>query len=171
MPHATLRDLDLEGKRVLVREDFNVPRDKQSGAITDTTRLEAALPTIRLLLERGAAVILLSHLGRPDGQPDPKYSLAPVAEALSKLLGQPVRFVPDTVGEQARVAAAQIKPGEVVLLENVRFYRGEEENDPQFARSLASLATCTSTTPSGPRTAPTPPPPAWPPTCRPRPGC
>src|SRR5436190_13022275 len=104
MPFATLRDLDLQGKRVLVREDLNVPRDRQSGAITDTTRLRAAIPTIQAIREAGGKVILLSHLGRPDGKPDPKYSLAPVAEALPELLEAPVTFVPDTVGPQAQAA-------------------------------------------------------------------
>jgi phosphoglycerate kinase len=139
MPYATLRDLDVRGKRVLVREDLNVPLDKQSGAIADDTRLRAAVPTIRALLDAGAAVILLSHLGRPDGTPNPKLSLAPVARALSALLGTEVRFVPDVVGEQARQAAAALQPGQVLLLENVRFDPREEANDPEFARALASL--------------------------------
>jgi phosphoglycerate kinase len=139
MAYATLRDLDVRGKRVLVREDLNVPLDKQSGAISDDTRLRAAVPTVRALLEAGAGVILLSHLGRPDGKPNPKLSLAPVARALSSLLGTEVRFVPDTVGEGATRAAAALRPGEVLLLENVRFHPEEEANDPGFARALAAL--------------------------------
>src|SRR5207237_310966 len=116
--------------RVLLREDLNVPRDKQTGAISDTTRLRAAIPTIKAIQEAGGKVILLSHLGRPEGQPNPKYSLAPVADALAELLGAQVTFVPDTVGQQAQEAVARMQPGDVVLPENVRFNPGEEANDP-----------------------------------------
>ncbi len=139
MPYRTLRDLDLRGKRVLLREDLNVPLDKQTGAVTDTTRLRAAIPTIRYLQRQGAKVILLSHLGRPEGKPNPKLSLAPVARELSNLLGEGVEFVPDTIGEQAKQAVAALQPGEVLLLENVRFFPGEEQNDPRFAQALAAL--------------------------------
>jgi len=139
MPKKTIDDIDVRGKRVLVRVDVNVPQDEH-GAITDDTRIRATLPTIHALLERGAAVILMSHLGRPKGKPDPRYSLAPVAERLSALLGQPVPLAPDCVGPRVVTLAHALQPGQTLLLENPRFHPEEEANDPVFARSLADLA-------------------------------
>ncbi len=127
----------MRGKRVLVREDLNVPMS--AGEVADFTRIEAAIPTLRTLHERGARVIVLSHLGRPGGKADPTYSLRPVAPALGKRLGVPVAFAADCVGPAARDAVAKLKNGDVLLLENVRFHAGEESNDPAFARELASL--------------------------------
>lgn len=135
----TVRDVDVSGKRVLVRCDFNVPQDG-SGKITDDTRIRAALPTIRYLVESGAAVILCSHLGRPKGKTDPKYTLAPVAQRLSELLQMPVELAPDVCGDGAKAMAGALRPGHVMLLENVRFRPEEEKNDPAFAKELASLA-------------------------------
>jgi phosphoglycerate kinase len=122
----TIRDLNLAGRRVLMRVDFNVPQDKATGAITNNQRIAAALPTIKYALGQGAAVVLMSHLGRPDGKPAAKYSLRPVAAELEKLLGRPVRFLPDCVGPEVEAACAQLRPGEVVLLENLRFHLEEE---------------------------------------------
>ena len=122
----TIRDLDLAGKRVLMRVDFNVPQDKVTGAITNTQRITAALPTIKYALEKGASVVLMSHLGRPDGQKIAKFSLKPVAAELEKLLGRPVKFLDDCVGPAVEAACAALKPGEVVLLENLRFHLEEE---------------------------------------------
>jgi phosphoglycerate kinase len=138
MDKATVRDVDVRGKRVLERVDFNVPLD-ENGHITDDTRIRASLPTIHYLLDSGASVILMSHLGRPKGTPNPKYSLQPVAERLSELLGQPVRLAPDCVGPEVERLAAALQPGEVLLLENLRFHPEEEANDTAFARQLASL--------------------------------
>lgn len=134
----TVRDIDVRGKRVLVRCDFNVPMD--GGEITDDRRITSALPTIQFLREQGAVVILCSHLGRPKGGPEPKYSLAPVAARLSELLGSPVPLAADCVGPAAKAVVEAAKPGDVVLLENVRFHPEEEKNDPAFAAELASLA-------------------------------
>ena len=134
----TLDQLDVRGKRVLTRVDFNVPM--QDGVISDDTRIRAALPTIQALLDGGAAVLLVSHLGRPKGKVDPAYSLAPVAFRLGELLGRDVRLAADVVGPSARALAEQLRPGEVALLENVRFEPGEERNDNQLARQLAALA-------------------------------
>jgi len=134
----TIDQLDLSGKRTLVRVDFNVPMDK-SGNVTDVTRLQAALPTIRMAMEKGAKTILLSHLGRPKGKRVPEMSLAPVAPRLSTLLGKQVPFVPDCVGEEAEKAVAAMKPGDVLLLENVRYHAEEEKNDEGFGRKLAAL--------------------------------
>ena len=131
-------DLDVTGKKVLVRVDFNVPI--KEGKIKDDTRVTAALPTIQYLLEHGAAVILMSHLGRPKGQPNLEFSLRPVAEHLAKLVAAPVKFAEDCRGEIAKAAARALKPGEVLVLENTRFYAEEEKNDPQMAADLASLA-------------------------------
>ncbi len=122
----TIRDLNLSGKRVLMRVDFNVPQDKQTGAITNTARIAAALPTIQYALEKGASVVLMSHLGRPDGQKIAKFSLKPVAAELEKLLGKPVQFLDDCVGPAVEAACAKLKPGQVVLLENLRFHLEEE---------------------------------------------
>lgn len=134
----TVEDIDPEGKKVLVRCDFNVPLDGER--ITDDRRITEALPTIKYLLGHGAAVILASHLGRPKSGPSPEFSLAPVAKRLTELLGQEVRLLPDCVGPQVEAACKTLQPGEVVLLENVRFHPEEEKNDPVFARQLASLA-------------------------------
>ncbi len=136
----TLDQLEVGGKRVLVRVDFNVPLD--DGAVGDDTRIRAALPTIEKLLERDAAVILCSHLGRPKGERVPALSLEPVAEHLSSLLGREVAFAPDCVGPTARDAAGELAPGDVLLLENLRFHGAEEQNDPEFAQQLAELADC-----------------------------
>lgn len=135
----TIRDIDLQGKKVLLRADYNVPLGSK-GEITDDYRLQQSLPTVEFLLEHGAAVIICSHLGRPDGKPDPKFSLFPVAKRLKELLKKNVEFVPDCVGERAQKAAHDIKPGEVVLLENLRFHAEEEQNDEGFAKQLAALA-------------------------------
>jgi len=124
----TVRDVNLKGKRVIMRVDFNVPQDKVTGAISNTKRIEAALPTIKYVLDQGASVVLMSHLGRPDGKVIAKFSLKPVAEALEKLLGKPVKFLPDCFGPavEAACAAGAVKPGEVILLENLRFHIEEE---------------------------------------------
>ncbi|MGH2457805.1 MAG: phosphoglycerate kinase [Chloroflexota bacterium] len=135
----TVAEVPVAGRRVLVRVDFNVPMDA-AGDITDDRRIRAALPTIQFLIDHGARVILVSHLGRPGGQPNPTYSLRPVAARLQQLLGQPVTFVPETVGPVAEAAVQKLLPGQVALLENVRFYPGEERNDPGFAEQLAKLA-------------------------------
>jgi 3-phosphoglycerate kinase len=139
MNKKTVRDIDVKGKKVLVRCDFNVPLDAD-GNITDETRVNAALPTIKYLLDNGAAVILCSHLGRPKGAFNPKYSLKPVAKSLSQKLGFEVKLAEDVVGPSARALAAAVKPGAAVLLENVRFMPGEEKNDPELSKALASLA-------------------------------
>ena len=135
----TIEDIDVSGKKVLVRCDFNVPLN-ESNVITDETRIDAALPTIKYLLSHAAAVILCSHLGRPKGAFNMKYSLAPVAKSLSEKLGIEVRLAKDVIGDDARKLAAEVKPGEAILLENVRFHAEEELNDPAFAKALASLA-------------------------------
>ena len=139
MAIRSVRDLDIAGKRVLVRVDFNVPL-LPDGSVGDDTRLRASLPTIRYLLEQGAAVISMSHLGRPKGGPDPKLSLRPVAARLAELLGQPVQFAPDCVGAETVALARSLRPGQVLLLENLRFHPEEERNDPAFAQQLAALA-------------------------------
>lgn len=139
MDKKTVRDLDVDGKKVLVRVDFNVPLNDK-GEITDDTRITASLPTIQYLLEQKAAVILMAHLGRPKGQVKPELSLAPVAKHLGKLLGKKILFAPDCVGEVAQAAASKLKPGHILLLENLRFHKEEEKNDMEFAEKLASLA-------------------------------
>lgn len=139
MDKKTVRDLDVAGKKVLVRVDFNVPLNDK-GEITDDTRITASLPTIQYLLEQKAAVILMAHLGRPKGQVKPELSLAPVAKHLGKLLGKKILLAPDCVGEAAQAAASKLKPGHILLLENLRFHKEEEKNDMEFAEKLASLA-------------------------------
>jgi phosphoglycerate kinase len=138
MNKKTIRDIDFKHKRLLVRVDFNVPL--KDGKVTDDTRIRAALPTIKYLIEGGGEVVLCSHLGRPKGGPDPKFSLAPAAARLSELLGQSVPLVADCVGIVAENAAAEMLPGQVILLENVRFHPEEEKNDPVFAQRLSVLA-------------------------------
>ncbi len=140
MSFATLDDLDCAGKRVLLREDFNVPL--KDGAILDYTRIDAALPTLRRLQAKGARTVVLSHLGRPKGKVDERYSLRVVAEALAKRLGCPVAFATDSIGEAARSTVAALEPGGIALLENVRFHPGEESNDTEFARALAENGDC-----------------------------
>lgn len=139
MDKKTVRDLDVAGKKVLVRVDFNVPLNDK-GEITDDTRITASLPTIQYLLEQKAAVILMAHLGRPKGHVKAELSLAPVAKHLGKLLGKKILFAPDCVGEAAQAAASKLKPGHILLLENLRFHKEEEKNDMEFAEKLASLA-------------------------------
>jgi len=134
-----LQDLDVRARRVLMRVDFNVPLD-DAGRITDDKRIRAALPSIRYVLDRGGSLILMSHLGRPKGKPDPKLSLAPCAHRLSELLGKPVRLLPDCVGPEVESACRELKPGEAVLLENLRFHEEEKSGDEAFASRLASLA-------------------------------
>lgn len=134
-----LKDVDVSGKKVLCRVDFNVPIDDQ-GQVADDSRIQAALPTIRYLLDQGSRLILASHLGRPKGVPDPQYSLAPVAIRLGQLLKQTVTMAPDCVGEDTRLLIEQLENGQLILLENVRFHPGETANDPDFAGQLAALA-------------------------------
>jgi phosphoglycerate kinase len=158
----SIEQLELGGRRAFVRADLNAPLEH--GAVSDDTRLTAVLPTLRLALERGAAVVLASHLGRPKGGPDPTYSLRPVAERLTALLEQPVPLAPDCVGEAVERMAHELKPGQVLLLENLRFHREEEAWPP--------WPTCTSTMPSRPPIEPTRPSLRSPITCgRPPPGC
>jgi phosphoglycerate kinase len=133
----TTDGLDVKGKRVLVRADLNVP--VRNGEVTDATRLERVLPGLTDLARRGARVIVISHFGRPKGAPDPEFSLRPVADRLSKLLGRPVAFAPDCIGGVAEKVVASLTPGEIAVLENLRFHKGEEKNDPAFAEALARL--------------------------------
>jgi len=134
----TIKDVDVKEQRVLVRVDFNVPLDE--GTVADDTRIQAALPTIEYLLGKNAAVILCSHLGRPKGEVKPEFSLRPIAEHLATLIEPPVTFIEDCIGGKAEKAAANIKPGEVLVLENTRFHPGEKQNDPEMAKQLAALA-------------------------------
>ena len=134
----SVKDIDVKGKKVLVRVDFNVPI--KDGKITDDTRIRAALPTINYLIDQGAMLILCSHLGRPKDEPDPAYSMKPVAEYLGELLNKKVAFAEDCIGPKAEAAAAALKPGDVLVLENTRFHKEEKKNDPEMARQLASLA-------------------------------
>mgnify|MGYP004630120595 FL=1 len=139
MSKKTVKDIDLRGKKVFVRCDFNVPMDENQN-ITDNRRIVAALPTIKYLIEQNCKIILSSHLGRPKGEFKPEFSLAPVAKELSKLLGQEVLMAKDVIGESAKTLAANLQEGQVMLLENVRFHREETDNDPEFAKELASMA-------------------------------
>ena len=139
MNKKTFKDIDVAGKKVFVRVDFNVPMD-ESYKILDDTRIKAAVPTINYLIHQGAKVILCSHLGRPKGMFNPKYSLAPVAKRLSELLNMSVKMASDCIGESAKKLTEEMKNGEIVMLENIRFYKEEEENDDQFAKDLANLA-------------------------------
>ena len=139
MNKKTVKDIDLKGKKVFVRCDFNVPMDEKQN-ITDNTRIVAALPTIKYLLEQNCKIILASHLGRPKGEVKPEFSLKPVAKELSKLLGKEVIMANDVIGEDATTKASNLKEGEIMLLENVRFHREETDNEPEFAKKLASMA-------------------------------
>ena len=140
MNKKTVKDIDVKGKKVLVRCDFNVPIDSETGEITDNRRIRAALPTIQYLLDHNAKVILCSHLGRPKGEFNLKYSLKPVAEELSKLLNKDVKLAKDVIGESAKELTSNMKEGDIVLLENVRFHKEEEQNDPEYSKALASMA-------------------------------
>jgi phosphoglycerate kinase len=138
MDKKTVKDIDLKGKRVIMRVDFNVPMDK--GVVTDDKRIKASLPTIQYILEQGASLVLMSHLGRPKGAGfEAEFSLKPASETLAKLLGKPVKMAPDCIGPEVEAMAKELKPGEVMLLENVRFHKEEEKNDPEFAKKLAAL--------------------------------
>ena len=139
MNKMTVKDIDVTGKRVLVRVDFNVPLDAATGAITDDSRIRASLPTIKYLIERRARIILMSHLGRPEGKPSKEFSLAPLAERLSQILEKTVVFTPDCIGPNVEKSVASMKAGDVLLLENLRFHAGEEKGDETFARALARL--------------------------------
>ena len=139
MNKKTVRDIDVNGKKVLVRCDFNVPQT-EDGTITDNRRIVSALDTIKYLIEHNAKVILCSHLGRPKGEFKKEFSLAPIAKELSKLLGKEVKLAKDVIGEDAKELTNNMQNGDVVLLENVRFHREETDNDPEFAKKLASLA-------------------------------
>ena len=140
MNKKTVKDIDVNGKKVLVRCDFNVPIDSETGKITDNRRIRAALPTIQYLLDHNAKVILCSHLGRPKGEFNLKYSLKPVAEELSKLLNKDVKLAKDVIGESAKELTSNMKERDIVLLENVRFHKEEEQNDPEYSKALASMA-------------------------------
>src|SRR5580658_5795432 len=142
MAKLTVRDLDVRGKRVFLRVDYNVPLEEKDGqmVITDATRIVETLPTLKLLIEKGGKLILTAHMGRPKGKKEPTMSLKPVATKLSELLGKPVVFVDDCIGAQVENVVAAMKDGDVVLLENVRYYNEEEKNDPAFAEKLAKVA-------------------------------
>ena len=163
-PFRTLDEVDVSGKRVLLRVDLNVPTE--NGRVTDTTRIERVASTITEIADKGGKVIMLAHFGRPKGARDEAYSLRPVAAAVSEVIKRPVAFATDCIGETAAAAIAKLKNGDILLLENTRFYKGEEKNDPASSRSSPSSATSMSTTPSPPRTAPTPRPKASPTSCR-----
>ncbi len=137
MNKKTVKDIDLKGKRVLMRVDFNVPMSE--GKVTDDKRIKAALPTIKYVLEQGASVMLMSHLGRPKGGPDPEFSLKAASEALAALLDKPVKMAPDCIGPEVEKIAKELKPGEVLMLENTRFHKGEEKNDLDLAKQMAAL--------------------------------
>src|SRR5437762_4073463 len=142
MPKLTVKDLNVRGKRVFVRVDYNVPLEEKDGqmVITDDTRILKTLPTLKLLIEQGGKLILAAHLGRPKGKREPSMSLRPVAAKLADLLGRPVAFADDCIGEKAEKTAAVLQPGDVLLLENVRYYSEEEANDSGFAEKLAKVA-------------------------------
>src|SRR3989442_8940765 len=142
MAKLTVKDLDVRGKRLLVRVDYNVPMEEKDGrmVINDDTRIKETLPTLELLIEKGARIILASHLGRPNGKRDPSMSLRPVAARLADLIQRPVAFVDDCIGEKVEKTANALRPGDILLLENVRFYEEEEANDPAFAEKLAKVA-------------------------------
>jgi phosphoglycerate kinase len=137
----SIRDIDLAGKKVFMRVDFNVPLDEDL-TITEDTRIQAAIPTIQYVIDQGAIVVLASHLGRPKGERKPEFSLTPVAKRLSELLGKGVTFLNDCIGDVVQQAISEAKPGNVILLENVRFHKGEEKNDPEFAKQLAEGLDC-----------------------------
>src|SRR5512147_2922354 len=137
MNKKTVKDIDLKGKRVFMRVDFNVPMAE--GKVTDDKRIKAALPTIKYCLEQGASLLLASHLGRPKGGPDPEFSLKAASEVLAGLLGRPVKMAPDCVGPEVERMAKEVKPGEVLMLENTRFHAGEEKNDLDLAKQMAAL--------------------------------
>ena len=138
MNKKTVKDIDLKGKRVLMRVDFNVPM--QDGKVTDDKRIKASLPTIKYVLEQGASLLLASHLGRPKAGPDPEFSLKAASEVLAGHLGIPVKMAPDCVGPEVEAMVKDLKPGEVIMLENTRFHKGEEKNDLELAKQMASLA-------------------------------
>src|SRR5258705_473434 len=142
MAKLTVKDLDVRGKRVLVRVDYNVPMEEKDGqmVINDDTRIKETLPTLELLIEKGARIILASHLGRPNGKREPSMSLRPVAARLADLIQRPVAFVDDCIGEKVEKTATALRPGDILLLENVRYYEEEEANDPAFAEKLAKVA-------------------------------
>ncbi len=164
MAKLTVNDLEVHGKRVFVRVDYNVPMEEKDGqmVITDATRIKATLPTLDLLVKAGAKLILASHLGRPKGKVDPSMSLRPVAAKLADLLGATVNFVDDCIGEKVEQTVSGMQPGDVLLLENVRFHTEEEKNDPAFAEKLAKVADVYVNDAFGPPTAPMPRPKAWP---------
>ncbi|MCI0527695.1 MAG: phosphoglycerate kinase, partial [Nitrospira sp.] len=138
MHKLTIEDVPIKGKRVFIRADFNVPLDEHLN-IMDDTRMRSTLPTINYAIDEGAKVILSSHLGRPGGRPDHKLSLAPVAKRLGRLLGKDVQFAPDCIGPQVEHLVERMKPGDVMVLENLRFHRGEQDNDEKFAQAMATL--------------------------------
>jgi phosphoglycerate kinase len=138
MNKKTVKDIDIKGKRVFMRVDFNVPM--ADGKVTDDKRIRAALPTIQYILDQDASLLLASHLGRPKGGPDPEFSLRAASEVLSTLINRPVKMAPDCVGPEVEAMAKELKPGEVLMLENTRFHAGEEKNDPELARQMAALA-------------------------------
>jgi phosphoglycerate kinase len=138
MNKKTVKDIDIKNKRVLMRVDFNVPM--QDGKVTDDKRIRAALPTIEYVLDQGASLLLMSHLGRPKGGPSPEFSLRPASEVLSMLINRPVKMAPDCVGPEIEAMAKALQPGEVLMLENTRFHVGEEKNDPELAKQMAALA-------------------------------
>ena len=169
MAKLTVNDLDVRGKRVFVRVDYNVPMAEQDGqmVINDDTRIRATKSTLDLLIQGGARIILAAHLGRPKGKVEPSMSLKPVAAKLADMVGRPVAFVDDCIGEKVEKTAGALQDGDLMLLENTRFYAEEENNDPDFAGKLAKVADLYVTTPLGPRIAPTHRPRVWPGWCPP----